>query len=160
MNNTLHAVNTRMISLKATINSKKFELQQMERSMQVLREQRERILYGGRLKHEFLAHLHETKEKKEVDGFIFVLDDWKVHGQEFTIDDGTTLKSLSSVYTDQQDFKLTVTTFSGHERTYLMWELPKKYKVIGEKMREAAFSLKVVEPDDAAFDDLQSMSID
>jgi hypothetical protein len=119
-------------------------LRAVEKELAVLKEQRERLLYDGMTKSEFIAYLSANPQEKEFDGFTVIIDGWMMRST-ITLEDGTKVTFRTTVYKDDA-FEVAVLTKNKRHFTYNN-EFPIKYAYLLDKVKDAAFSLKVVERD-------------
>lgn len=142
---TMDAVN-QLISAKRVELEEKFQaFRTAERELAELKQQRERLLYNGMTRNEYISYLSEHPQDKVFDGFTITIHGWMMHST-VTLDDGTKLTFSTTIYQDQQTFKVSVLTKNKRYFEYNN-EYPAKYAFILDKVKEAAFGLKMIEPD-------------
>jgi hypothetical protein len=118
-----------------------YELKELEK----MKLQRERFLYEGMTKGEYISHLSNNPKVVSLDDYHFRIDGWII---SLTIEiDGMRIYFSTDVYQDQSRFDVSITMIDSDRNFTYHSEYPKKHSKILDKIKELAFSLKMIQVD-------------
>lgn len=144
----LESIEQQIIAKRNEKEDKYRAYSQTSHELNELKRQRDRLRYNGMTKHEYLNHLAQNPEVKEIDGYTFTVKGYEFQ-TEFTTEEGDRYYFSGNIYKDSQQIYMSVTTPKGRNFTWrIASDIPKSRAHITDKLLAIGASLKVIEPDE------------
>jgi hypothetical protein len=135
------------IEVKRTERNLKYrDFRVVDTEFNSLLEQRERLLYGGMNRHEYISHLERNPIEQVIDGYPFKIRSYNISA-EFDTEEGEHVYFSDTVYKDQRQARMSLTTASGRNFIYHEHDCPKTKEKLMSKLIAISISLKMIEPD-------------
>lgn len=144
---TIELIRKQLKAKEKEIFDLKEALIQVEDELASLKEQRDRFLYDGMSRKEYISSLYENPIKEDIEGFLFRVEGYLITGT-LVMDEKRHISFQTTVYKDDTSYSTYVESISEKGSKTVkstLNDFPKKYAKHFKKMKDIAFKFKTVE---------------